>query len=252
MDLETMLADGQILSSLRIQLSQITAASQMLERTAVTPRDIGYLAAINQNICRMMRLVGQMELCQRLASPEETTLEPTSLSELVSELGSHVESILKGIGVEFLYDCPDALFLRSNRRLLQQLLLEMVFYLAVTATHISLTVTEQDRTVTLTLRDQGPGESEQRTRLPAALQHNEEQIGIDLARKITQHLGGSFMESGDSAQRLTLTAAFPAEKPGRNLLFRSPRTTFAGGLDPALIALSPLLPAKSFRPDNVE
>ena len=49
-------------AQLRIQLAQMTAASQLLERCAWDEKSKGYLAALNQGICRMLRIVGRMEL----------------------------------------------------------------------------------------------------------------------------------------------------------------------------------------------
>ena len=53
-------------AELRLQLAQMTAASQLLERTARDEKSRGYLAAMNQSICRMLRVVGRLELSARL------------------------------------------------------------------------------------------------------------------------------------------------------------------------------------------
>ena len=54
-------------AELRVQLAQMTAASQMLERCAWDEKSRGYLAALNQGICRMLRTVGRLELAGRLS-----------------------------------------------------------------------------------------------------------------------------------------------------------------------------------------
>ena len=55
-------------AELRMQLAQITAASQLLERTARDEKSRSYLAAMNQGICRMLRIVGRLEITGRLGS----------------------------------------------------------------------------------------------------------------------------------------------------------------------------------------
>ena len=49
-------------AELRLQLAQVTAASQMLERTATDESSRKYLAALEQGVCRMLRTVGRLEL----------------------------------------------------------------------------------------------------------------------------------------------------------------------------------------------
>ena len=49
-------------AELRLQLAQMTAASQLLERGAQDEKSRRYLAALNQSICRMLRIVGRLEI----------------------------------------------------------------------------------------------------------------------------------------------------------------------------------------------
>ena len=46
-------------AALRMQFAQMTAASQMLEQSAKDEKSRGYLAALNQSICRMLRIVAR-------------------------------------------------------------------------------------------------------------------------------------------------------------------------------------------------
>ena len=61
-------------AELRLQLAQMTAASQLLEHTARDEKSQDYLAAMNQSICRMLRIVGRLELSGRLGG-EDPRLE---------------------------------------------------------------------------------------------------------------------------------------------------------------------------------
>ena len=70
----------QTTAELRLQLAQMTAASQLLERIACDEKGKSYLAAMNQGICRMLRLVGRMELSGRLGGEAAVVkLAPTDL-----------------------------------------------------------------------------------------------------------------------------------------------------------------------------
>ena len=92
-------------AQLRIQLAQMTAASQLLERCAWDEKSKGYLAALNQGICRMLRIVGRMELCARLEGPASP--EPVDLAALTRDLGERMEGLLDRAGVELTVDCPE-------------------------------------------------------------------------------------------------------------------------------------------------
>ena len=72
---------------LRVQLAQMTVASQMLEDTATDEKSRRYLAALNQSICRMLRVVGRLELTQRIGG-EDARVEPflTNLTRVVNDL----------------------------------------------------------------------------------------------------------------------------------------------------------------------
>ena len=66
-------------AELRIQLAQMTAASQMLERNAWDEKGRGYLLALNQSICRMLRIVGRLELCERLGREDAVPVDRKSV-----------------------------------------------------------------------------------------------------------------------------------------------------------------------------
>ena len=67
MDRESLAADtAKTAAALRSQLNQMAAASQVLERSTENEKGRAYLAIMNQSICRMLRIVGRMELGHRL------------------------------------------------------------------------------------------------------------------------------------------------------------------------------------------
>ena len=66
---------GAHMAQLRMQLAQMTAASQLLEQYATDEKSRAYLSTINQSVCRMLRLVGRLELARRLTDEDEVRLQ---------------------------------------------------------------------------------------------------------------------------------------------------------------------------------
>ena len=67
--------NGAHMAQLRMQLAQMTAASQLLEQYATDEKSRAYLSTINQSVCRMLRLVGRLELARRLTDEDEVVSE---------------------------------------------------------------------------------------------------------------------------------------------------------------------------------
>jgi len=255
MDWELLSADAAgTAAALRAQLNQMAAASQVLEHSAESEKARSYLAMINQSICRMLRIVGRMELSHRLSGDEALGFAPkhVDLIPWLSELSLRLEGILANIGVTFTLRAPVVLPLRADCELLQQMLLEVVAGMALAGTQISLTVAEADGSAHLTLSDRGPGEAEDRPRLPSLLEEQEEQTSLRLARRIAELHGGSLMVSADAALGLTVVISLPSEKAPLSTL-ESPRAPWpSAGFDPVLVSMSELLPARAFLPQDLD
>lgn len=238
---------------LRSQLNQIAAASQMLEASAVNDRSRSYLAVINQGVCRMLRVVGRMELEQRL-SEDPIHLSPSyiDLSPWLEDLGRRLESILAAIGVHFAFSCPTHLLIYADGKLLQQLLLELITHLALAGTEINLTVVKRDRNIHITVSDCGPGAADGRPAMPEILEEDEEKSSLDLARRIAERHGGTLIVSPGADLGLSLAVSIPLNDSHPSEQLEAPVILWnGGGFDPALVALSELLPANSFLPENL-
>ena len=96
-------------AELRLQLAQVTAASQMLERTATDESSRKYLAALEQGVCRMLRTVGRLELSQRLGGDAGPELQrkPVDLALLSNELGARLGELLAWAEVELAVSTTD-------------------------------------------------------------------------------------------------------------------------------------------------
>lgn len=254
MDRETLAADtARTAAALRSQLNQMAAASQVLERSTDREKGRAYLAVINQSICRMLRIVGRMELGYRLTEEETVRLAPkyTDLALRLNDMSNRVSGVLADIGITFTLHCPDRLPALVDSELLQQMLLELVSSLAMVSTKIALSVSLKDNKIYFTLSDNGPGQAEGRPVLPSVLEEQEEQSSIELARQIAELHGGTLIISGSGDQHLSVAVSIPLNEPS-SLPLESPSALWhSGGFDPVLVAMSQLLPSRSFLPENL-
>lgn len=241
-------------AALRSQLNQITLASQILENCAVAERSRAYLAVINQGVCRMLRIVGHMELEQLLSaeSPRPSS-SCTDLAPWLEALCLRLEGILASIGVTFTFTCPSTLLAHIDRALLQQLLLELIAHLALAGTQINLAAVRQGQNIHFTVSDSGPGAAKGRPVMPDALESQEEASSLDYARRISELLGGTLILSPAADLGLSLAASIPVGELPASGRLDAPKTVWNdGGFDPALVALSELLPADAFLPEELD
>lgn len=237
---------------LRSQLNQMAAASQILEQTAQSEKARSYLAVMNQGICRMLRIVGRMELSHRLSHDAiALSSKYRDLSPALESFGARLQGVLGDIGVSFTLSCPAALPVNADFDLLQQMLLELVAHLALVGTDISLTVTQNDKLVCFTLSDKGPGTAEGRPALPTALEEQEEQSSLELARQIAELHGGTLVISPGHNQSLSVAVSIPVGETAPGTLKSPAAPWHSGGFDSVLVGLSALLPARSFLPENL-
>ena len=244
-------------AQLRIQLAQMTAASQLLERCAWDEGSRGYLAAVRQGICRMLRIVGRMELCVRLEG--EISPAPLDLAALTRTLGERMEGLLERAGVKLSVDCPERLPARADGTLVRQLLLEVVANGARAGKTVRLTLKRDGDSAVFTVEDDGPGLPPDRA---AALFGGPDEekvpdwqqggIGIALSRRIAALHGGRLFPVCEPGRGLRVLASFPLNQRAGNE-FREPQAAFdPGGFDEAVVGLSHLLPAGVFAPGEYE
>lgn len=252
-ELETSRAAAQ----LRVQLAQMTAASQLLEHCAWDPKSKGYLAAMNQGICRMLRIVGRMELCARL--DQAISPGPLDLAALTRDLGERMEGLLDRAGVKLTVDCPERLLARADGALVRQLLLELVANGAAAGKAVRLTLKRDGNDAVFTVEDDGPGLPPQRA---AALfggggeanlpDWRQDGIGVAVSRRIAALHGGRLFPVCEPGRGLRVLASFPLNQ-GSGEELRCPAVSFdAGGFDEAMVGLSHLLPAGVFAPGEYE
>lgn len=240
---------------LRLELAQITAASQVLERHTDGQKGRDYLAVVNQSICRMLRVVKRLELGYRLTDEDEIRLLPkrVEFGEWTRKLGARIQGVLAGIGVEFVYSGPEQLFGGADSGLLTQLVLELVSNGAQAGNRVVLTVTGDEEKVCISVSDNGKGvAAEKLPQLLSREQEDEDGCGLALAQQITELHGGTLMANNAAGRGLTMVAVIPLRKLPKENCLRSPRVEWdAGGFDDVLVALSNQLPVEAFRPEDL-
>lgn len=246
------LADGiaTTAAELREQLSLMTAASQLLERTA-GDRERKYLATLNQSICRMLRTVSRMELAHRLTDENEIRAFPDlmDLGPWTEALARRIQSVLAPAGIAMEWAAPSNLLINGDEGLLSRTVLEMVNAAATAGDRVKLTVTSQGDKVHITAA--AGGDVPERPRIPEHISVDEEDFGIAMIRLVAQLHGGTLVTclNGEMCQSLTVILPQRLNLPAGRL--ESPRSEPAsGGFDPVLVAFSHLLSDEAFLPED--
>lgn len=253
-------------TDLRKQLAQMSMASQQLEECAWDDEKCRkYLAIMNQGICRMLRIVGRMELGDRLGGEKpELKIDPTDLGGLTANLGTRMEGLLKRAGVELTVSAPEYLLARVDGDLIRQLLLELVANGAGgpdgarAGGRVSLTLRRDGDNAVFAVEDNGPGISAEK--LPFLFDSKGEGLpewrqggnGIAIARRIAALHGGRLVPMCEAGRGLVVTVSIPLNQGGGDGLREPPVELDRGGFDEALVGLSHLLPARVFAPGEYE
>lgn len=246
---------GAHMAQLRMQLAQMTAASQLLERYATDEKSRAYLSTINQSVCRMLRLVGRLELARRLTDEDEVRLQvaPLDITRWGTDLARRLEGALAGANVSFTWEVAPGLSGVADGGMLEQLVLELVSNAAKTGSPVKLTVQPGTGSVRITVSDQGPGlDAQQLSTLFQQPPQEEQGMGVALAQQIAQLHGGLLMADSKLGYGVNMVAVIPLRDgmPPRRLETPLPQWG-DNGLDPVLVGLSDVLPAQSFAPDTL-
>ena len=245
-------------AELRLQLAQVTAASQMLERTATDEASRKYLAALEQGICRMLRIVGRLELTYRLGGEKPPKLERAcvDLARNARELGARLAGLLACAGVSLEVEAPESLPAWADGALVDQMLMELVSNAAKAGKNVTLTLAGRDGQAVFTVEDDGPGIDPERVQY---LFSGEEEavpdwrrggVGVAVARRVATLHGGTLMAGCAPGRGLRAVASIPLGT-AEGMLLETPALGWdQGGFDEALVALSDILPARVFEPGD--
>ena len=245
-------------AELRLQLAQMTLASQVLERTVTDEKSREYLAMLDQSICRMLRVVGRLELSARLGEEDPPRMDWTAadLAALTRELGERMAGLLECAGVTLTVHAPERLAAWVDEGLIRQVIMELVSNGAQAGKHVTLTLAAQGSRAVFTVEDDGPGIEPERLQY---LFSGEEEavpdwrrggVGVAIARRAAALHGGTLVAGCAPGQGLRAVASIPLGEPGGTVLESPGLAWDRGGFSDELVALSHLLPPKAFRAED--
>lgn len=241
-------------AALRGQLAQMAAVSQMLEQSAKDEKSQGYLAMLNQSICRMLRIVGRMKLAAQLTGNPRLDLAPVDLGRLAAEVGERAAGLLRHVGVRVDVQGPERFPAQADEAMIRQLLLELVSNAARAGDRVTLSLAQDGERAVFAVTDNGPGLS------PEGLAQlfdgggdevpdwRKPGVGVAIARQVAKLHGGRLMAYSLPAGGLRVAVSIPRGRAAGNDLSSPGLRWDAGGFGDELVALSDLLPAAAFHP----
>lgn len=241
------LGNGAVLlaAQLREQLAVIAAACQVLERAQDKTDKRAYFALMERSICRMLRLIGRLELAHCITEEDEVRLHPEELElgAWLRDLTGRAGRLLSTAGIGLKVSAPEAALLYADRLRLEEMLLEQLAYAAQGSRTVELQMTDGEDGVTLTCRGDGQAAAQpELEEVPDGDPFDPAQ-GLQLALEIAELHGGTMTRSAEARE----TEAFIPKRPSRSRgRLESPGLWQDNGIDPALIALSELLPEEQF------
>lgn len=210
-------------------------------------------AAFGKTFHRLFRLLDNLELLQETVSFHPVTMDLAGLCRHVEELAA---PLLKEAGVSLEYRSRESgLLIPGDPPLLQKLLLELIANAARASEGggVVFSLRQQGGRAVLTVSHSGPPADGRR--LDALLRPGvgEEPplpgqgagLGLSVARRIVAlHKGSLLMEWGRTAP--VAVVSLPTGPLDGRVTVRTPELQRGGGLDPVLMELSDLLPARVF------
>jgi signal transduction histidine kinase len=205
---------------LRTPVSAIASAIEVLQAGAKENPDTRdrFLRHIELATHRLERLLEALLLLARAQTGDE---QPpiSSVVELEPVLQNVVTGVVPAAGVEVEIDCPTAMAVQANPRLLEQLLANLA---ANAAKHtdsgsIRLLARRNGKTVTIEVRDTGHGlEPQSRALIARELARREAPevrglgIGLTIVREAVRALGGAVEIDSPAGAGTTATVTLPA------------------------------------------
>lgn len=210
-------------------------------------------AAFGKTFHRLFRLLDNLELLQETVSFHPVTMDLAGLCRHVEELAA---PLLREAEVSLEYHSPESgLLIPGDPALLQKLLLGLIANAARASERgsVVLGLRRQGTRAVLTVSHSGPPADG--PHLDALLQPGVggelplpgqgAGLGLSVARRIASLHGGSLlMEWGRSAPAAVVS--LPTGPLAGRVTVRTPEPQRSGGLDPVLMELSDLLPARVF------
>lgn len=243
----------------REQVNDLLAATQLLAplvRERGGRRDAECLAVMNKSLYQLMRTITHLELCQ-----EEVVFRPSAadLAEICQDLGRQVESLAKELEISFRWELEqDNILSLADRTLLEQAVLNLLtnaFDWAGPGGHVSLRCAVKDKRCLIVVGNDGPAlQSLEPEGDPLLRQPGGVGLGLETVRRIAEVHKGTLMLENREEGGVRSVLALPIEPLGEELIMKTDQISYdrTGGFSPLLVEFSPLLPSRSFLPEDVE
>lgn len=252
---------------LREPLASVMLATERLFRTL--PQDADPViqrqaAFINQNLYRMLRILGNMSDASRFADGMDVHIEQCSISSVLAELFADIQDNCRSSGIDFSYRCPE----ENISGPIDRVKLERGIYNLISNAikfsdkkgAVRAEVKRRGARLYITITGSGEGIAPdiqntiyRRYQRGAGLEESRQGIGLGmvLARGAAAIHGGTLlMETIDHETRITMTLSLE----GREMTLRSPvlRVDYTGEKSHSLVELSDCLAAELYSIENLK
>ncbi len=251
----------QVAERMRMPMTSMTAAIQVLERNLVETermRNERYLALLQKSYYRMLRLAGNLEAICQLEdgwSDKWYTPQVFDLAGLCRQIVRETDILIESAGAKLCYQEDMSSILINGD---EHLLTTLIYHLLTNALRslggevgeISLKLVRHGSQAMVMVQDSGNGMNDRELIAAFDPELNEADLkplglGLPICRKIaTLHGGALMLTSGKMGTRVTLSLPVTDGRGAAPL--RSRAVDFSGGFPPALVAMSDVLPEDFF------
>ena len=247
---------------LRELLNSLQGAVQMLTATLkeTDGSETGeYLAIVQQNFYRLLRLTRHLELADMAGREDFTAVEqiPLDLAEICREMAYGARKLAEQAGVTLREDVPGGVVVSvGDRMLLEIMLLELLsnaLKAAQKGGEAGIRLTTNASRAQITVWDDGPGMSQ--ADLTAMMDGDAPdslprpgtglRLGLPIARYAAAAHGGAVLLESREGNGMRVTVSLPLQKAAKGALY-TPKVRAEESFSPLLTMLSDALPRQVF------
>ena len=247
---------------LRELLNSLQGAVQMLGpilKEAELSQSGDYLAIVQQNFYRLLRLTRHLELADMAGREDFTAVEqiPLDLAEICREMAYGARKLAEQAGVALREDVPGGVIVSlGDRMLLEIMLLELLsnaLKAAKKGGEAGIRLTTNASRAQITVWDDGPGMSQ--ADLTAMMDGDAPdslprpgtglRLGLPIARYVAAAHGGALLLESREGDGMRVTVSLPLQKVSKGTLY-TPKIRSEESFSPLLTMLSDALPRQVF------
>jgi histidine kinase len=189
-----------------------------------------YLGIIHSKASYMNKLIEELALYSKLdVNKEPFYFEPVNIREFVQDYVEHIEDDLHEKGVNLTFDgmfIDDKVQLDRNKviRVLENIIYNSVKYFHNSTGEITVSLTNQERSVLITISDNGPGVPEKDLstiftrfyRVDSSRSQGGTGLGLAIAKQIIEAHGGSIWAENNNREGLNVFITLQKIEDGMN------------------------------------